>query len=260
MRCSVIRFYTPIMLLFITGCASLNRQAVTDPYGAIIRGDTTRKQMALVFTGDEFADGGEMIRQTLLKHHVKASFFFTGNFYSNIAFQNLIVDLKNDGHYLGPHSDRHLLYAPWSNRDSLLITRGQFSTDLLNNYQRMTGFGISQREARWFIPPYEWYNAEIVLWTKALGLSLINFTPGTRSTADYTYPEMGAGYRSSEEIYQSIMNFEQHSASGLNGFILLLHIGTDPRRTDKFYLKLDYMLNELEKRGYGFLRIDVLLK
>ena len=50
-------------------------------HGGIIRGDSTKKKIALVFTGDEFADGGNFIAQTLQQQQVKASFFFTGNFY-----------------------------------------------------------------------------------------------------------------------------------------------------------------------------------
>lgn len=235
-------------------------QPVVDRYGAIVRGDTARKEIALVFTGDEFADGGEMILKVLATHNIKASFFLTGNFYSNKNFRPLIRSLKKDGHYLGAHSDKHLLYAPWSNRDSLLITKQQFDHDLENNYQRMKKFGIEKEQALWFLPPYEWYNAEVVKWTREHGLRLINFTSGTRSTADYTYPEMGKSYRGSEEIYQSIIQYETKNTSGLNGFILLLHVGTDPRRTDKFYSKLDALLTELKNMGYHFLRIDVMLR
>jgi endoglucanase len=232
---------------------------VTDIHGAIIRGDLSQKQIALVFTGDEFADGAETILSILSKHRVKSSFFLTGNFYSNPAFQSIIQNLKKEGHYLGPHSDKHLLYADWTKRDSLLVTKDEFTRDLLANYKRMKKFGIKKTDAKFFIPPYEWYNKTISQWTKELDLQLVNFSPGTRSTADYTYPEMGDRYRPSDEIYQSIISCESKDAHGLNGFILLIHIGTDPRRTDKLYNKLNDLLNELESKGYRFVRIDQLL-
>jgi peptidoglycan/xylan/chitin deacetylase (PgdA/CDA1 family) len=213
----------------------------------------------LVFTGDEFADGGEVILGALNKRKIKAGFFLTGNFYSNPAFETLIKNLKRDGHYLGAHSDKHLLYADWAKRDSLLVTRSEFKNDLGKNYKRMHRFGINKKEARYFLPPYEWYNKAIAEWTENEGLSLINFSPGTLSTADYAYPEMGVRYRNSDEIYQSIMNYERTVPNGLNGFILLIHIGTDPRRTDKFYNRLGDLLQELNDKGYTFVRIDELL-
>jgi peptidoglycan/xylan/chitin deacetylase (PgdA/CDA1 family) len=185
----------------------------------------------------------------LRKHNVKASFFFTGRFYRNPAFKQLIRGLKNDGHYLGAHSDEHLLYCDWNKRDSLLVTKQQFTADLLKNYAEMKKFGISRQDAHYFLPPYEWYNDSIVSWTKQLQLQLINYTPGTLSHADYTTPAM-KNYRGSDVILQSIIDYEQQRPSGLNGFLLLLHIGAGPERTDKFYNKLDELLNRLEQKQY----------
>lgn len=228
----------------------------TYSYGAIIRGDSTQKKIYLVFTGDEYADGAETISKVLAQEKVKASFFLTGNFYRNPNFNSLIKKLKNDGHYLGPHSDQHLLYCDWNKRDSLLVTKTGFETDLNKNYQAMANFGINKEAAGYFLPPYEWYNQTIADWAKAQGLQLINFTPGTRSNADYTYPEMGKSYRSSDEIYRSITAFNETKPNGLNGFILLLHIGTDARRTDKFYNRLAELITYLKRADYKLARID----
>lgn len=212
-----------------------------------------------MFTGDEFADGADVVRKALKENKVPASFFLTGNFYSNEKFKALITDLKRDGHYLGAHSDKHLLYADWTKRDSLLVSRETFDSDLLKNYERMAKFGVNKVKAPYFLPPYEWYNSTIAKWTNNLGLKLINFSPGTRSTADYTYPEMGNSYRSTDQIYQSILDKEKSDLNGLNGFILLVHIGTDPRRKDKFYNRLDELIKELKSKDYKFVDLKTLL-
>ena len=208
----------------------------------------------MVFTGDTFAEGGDHIANTLKAKQVNASFFFTGNFFRNQEFETLIRRLKSDGHYLGPHSDQHLLYCSWTNRDSLLVSRDQFTKDLLANYSAMEKFGIKKKEALYFIPPYEWYNDSISTWARQVGVQLINYSPGTRSTADYTTPDL-KNYRSSEEIMQSI----KVKGDDLNGFILLLHIGTDPARTDKFYRRLDELIEFLRSRKYEIVRVDDLL-
>ncbi len=226
--------------------------------GGIVRGDVSEKKMALVFTGHEFSDGGDFIRDVLKRKRVRASFFFTGDFYRQEAQAVLIRGLKEDGHYLGPHSDKHLLYCPWENREGLLVTEEEFKNDILRNYQAMEGFGISREDAPFFIPPYEWYNEDIVNWAKGLGLILCNFTPGTLSTADYTTPEM-SNYQPSSRIYQSIFDHEKRDPLGLNGFILLVHIGTHPDRQDKFYRRLEELLSGLRARGYRFVGIDGLL-
>ncbi len=228
--------------------------------GAIIRGNTTQKKLALVFTGDEFADGGQMISETLKKNSAKASFFFTGRFYRNSAFSSIIKTLKTDGNYLGAHSDKHLLYNDWTKRDSLFVTKAEFSADLNRNYKAMEKFGIQKQNALYFLPPYEWYNQSIANWTTDMGLKLINFSPGTRSNADYTFPEMGKSYRSTDEIYRSIIDYSKSTAEGLNGFMLLMHIGTDPKRTDKFYTRLPELISYLKKEGYDLVKVDELLE
>jgi peptidoglycan/xylan/chitin deacetylase (PgdA/CDA1 family) len=214
--------------------------------------------MAIVFTGDEFADGGDLILDVLSKHNLKASFFLTGNFYADKRFHSLIEKAKANGHYLGAHSDKHLLYCDWNQRDSLLVTKQQFVADLQNNYKKMKTFGIAATDAAYFLPPYEWYNDTIAAWTREGGLRLVNFTPGTRTNADYTTPEM-RNYRNSEVIFNSITDYEEKSKSGLNGFIMLLHIGTDPARTDKFYNRLERLIEFLAIKKYKPVRIDELL-
>lgn len=246
----------PILMLLLAGCIRSGSEPVEEYFlGAIVRGDTTKQEIALVFTGDEFADGGERIRSALKLQEVPGSFFFTGNFYRNPDFQSLIRALASDGHYLGAHSDRHLLYCDWEKRDSLLVTRSSFREDLENNYGEMKRFGVEKRDAPFFLPPYEWYNDSIAAWTREMGLRLINYTPGTPSHTDYTLPGDPA-YRSSDQIYRSIIDFEERHPGGLNGFILLTHVGTAAERTDKFYDRLEELIRELISKGYRFRRID----
>ncbi|MCD8538440.1 MAG: polysaccharide deacetylase family protein [Leadbetterella sp.] len=223
--------------------------------GAVVRGDTAVRSIALVFTGHEYADGGEWVREALKASGTPASFFFTGDFYR--TYPVLVSGLKKDGHYLGAHSDRHLLYCSWEKRDSLLVSREEFLTDLRNNYREMRRAGIRKGKTRYFLPPYEWYNEVIAAWTQEEKLQLVNFTSGTLSHADYTTPSM-PNYRSSAVILESIRKLEREK--GMKGFILLVHIGTHPERTDKFYHQLPELIRELEEKGYTFLRVDELLK
>ena len=166
--------------------------------------------------------------------------------------------IKN-GNYMGSHSDKHILYCDWVKRDSLLVTQKQFTDDLNNAYKELAKWGIEKSQAHYYLPAFEWYNDSISAWTKDLGLQLVNFTPGTYSNADYTFPEMGKRYFGSKAIMDSILQYEVKSSNGLNGFILLVHIGTDPRRTDKFYKHLPELIHTLKNSGYEFERIDELL-
>lgn len=219
----------------------------------IVRGDTSKKQLSLVFTGHEYADGATTIQEVLKNNTIKGTFFLTGDFYRK--YPTIVRDLQNDGHYMGPHSDKHLLYADWQKRDSTLVSRSLFEKDLNDNYRAMEKIGLKIESLRYFMPPYEWYNQEISNWAKKMDVQIVNFTPGTTSNADYTTPDM-KNYLSSETIYDNILKFEEKN--GLNGFILLIHIGTDPKRTDKLYNRLNDLVKELKNRKYQFVRIDEL--
>lgn len=215
--------------------------------GGIIRTDPSVKHIDFVFTAADKADGAERIISTLRKYNIKGGFFFTGEFFE--MYPDVVRRLVAEGHYVGSHSYGHLLYAPWGDRDSLLVTKQEFNEDIFKSYKVLREFGIT--DAPYFIPPYEHYNSTISSWARQLGLQVINYTPGTLTNGDYTTPEMKR-YFSSKEILSKIWEYERTDPNGLSGHIMLIHFGTDPARTDKFYDKLPGLIRELRRKGYSF--------
>jgi endoglucanase len=227
-----------------------NNPNITVSRGAIVRMDTTKKEVWLCFTAHDFNDGFDTIIYTLEKHKIKASFFLTGEFCRTTSNEKTINRLKSDGHYIGPHSDKHLLYCSWENRDSLLVSENDFLSDLENNFKVLESLGIVKKEASVFLPPYEWYNDTIASWTNKYGLRMVNISSGAGTNQDWTFPENGKLYISSDSLMKNFLTYERRK--GLNGYILLIHPGTDPRRKDKFYLRLDSILNYLGNKNYTF--------
>jgi peptidoglycan/xylan/chitin deacetylase (PgdA/CDA1 family) len=136
------------------------------------------------------------------------------------------------------------------------VTREFFENEMNRGIEVIEKFGVRRSDALYFIPPYEWYNAEISKWSGEMGLRLINFTPGTRSNADYT--EDGArNFASSKAILDSIKHQDQKD--GLNGFLLLMHLGVGPKRTDKMSDHIGELIDYLQARGYKLVRVDELL-
>jgi peptidoglycan/xylan/chitin deacetylase (PgdA/CDA1 family) len=227
--------------------------------GGIIRGRLDRKEMALIFTGGSFAEGGDIILDALKERGIKGSFFFTGDFFRKPEFKRIIERVRDEGHYLGPHSDAHPLYASWDSPPKLLISREDFDKDLDSNMKILENFGVDPAKAPFFIPPYEHYTQEISDWTAARGMVLFNFSPGTRTNADYmedTHPK----YISSEDMVKGVMEKEAKDPAGLNGFMMLIHIGAGPARTkDHLFKHMGAMIDELRTRGYQFVRVDEML-
>jgi len=150
------------------------------------------------------------------------------------------------------------LYCPWEDRNKTLISHETFTADLTRNLADLARYGLNRESMQFFIPPYEWYNDQIVQWSRRMGLTLFNFSPGTRSSADYM-ADTDPRFISSQKIRDGILDYETRQADGLNGFVLLFHLGSGPERTDKMHRLLPSLIDELTRRGYKFVRVDGLL-
>ncbi len=219
-------------------------------HGGIIRTDPSKKRISLIFTADDKADGAESILSTLDSCGIKGSFFFTGKFLR--MYPKIVKKLLRHGHYVGSHGYGHLLYASWENRDSLLVTKEEFMDDMLASYKALSKFGITKESAPYFIPSYEYYNSEISSWAGDLGLKVADMTGGDYTNGDYTTPDM-EHYYSSDFIMEKVRGLGL--AGKLNGQIMLIHLGTEPSRTDKFYRRLPELISMLRNMGYDFISL-----
>jgi endoglucanase len=227
--------------------------------GAIVRGPRDRRRLALVFTGDRYAEGAGAILNALRRHTSHAAFFLTGRFLRGADFRPIVRRLRDEGHDLGPHSDQHLLYASWGESPRLLVTRAQFLEDLAANERALAAFGVKPGAFPYFLPPFEHYTEEIARWTAMAGRILINYTPSTRSHTDYMEDD-DPHFVPAARIVASILDAEQADPDGLCGYLLLMHIGAGPRRRrDHLQDHLDGLLGALADRGYAFVRVGELL-
>jgi len=251
----VIPFVLCTILLF--GCGlkqtiGFRPPSVKDSQGATVRIDTSRKVIHLIFSADLIFEGAEPILQTLDKNNIKASFFLTGNCLREEKFKPVIQEIIQKGHYVGGHSDKHLLYASWDNRNQLLVTPDSLIADFRQNMAELEKYGVDITKVHYFLSPYEYYNKETVRIIESLGQTVINYTPGLRTAADYTTPDM-PNYKSSQELIDQLFAYE--AKKGLNGSIILIHPGTEDSRTDKLYLRLDEIIRYLKGKGYVFERL-----
>lgn len=231
---------------------------VRETEGAIVRGDVGVKKLALVFTGGDHAESTGPILDILKQRGIRAGFFVTGDFARRDDLQAHLKQIVAEGHYLGPHSDAHPLYCDWKDRQKSLVTKEFFKSDLERNLAALRVFGAPPAGTPvYFIPPYEWYNREQLAWAREMGVTLVNFTSGSGSNRDYA-PEGDRAFVPSQKIYDDILAYEQKDPHGLNGFLLLLHLGS--RRKDPFHTRLAALCDELARRGYEFERVDKLCR
>lgn len=219
-----------------------------DAYGAAV-GLTQpgKKTVHLIFTADSAFEGGQSALDVMADRGVKASFFFTGNFMRDSANYPIIRRTIADGHYVGPHGDRHILLADWNKERTTLASPDSAVADMEAAYEGLERFGIPRDSALILVPSYEWYNTGHIHAFRKAGLFPVNLTPGIETYRDYTTPDLPY-YSSSEWIWHQFLSRE--STHGLDGSIILIHLGTDSTRTDKFYRYLPALLDTLAARGY----------
>ncbi|MDE6353236.1 MAG: polysaccharide deacetylase family protein, partial [Muribaculaceae bacterium] len=209
------------------------------------------KTVQLIFTADSAFEGGAFALDNLEKRKLKASFFFTGNFMRDSVNHPIIRRTIADGHYVGPHGDRHILLADWNKERTTLATADSALADMEAAYRHLADFGIVRDSALYLVPSYEWYNAEHIDAFKSAGLSPINLSPGIETYRDYTTPDLSY-YTPSDVIWKQFLDRE--STHGVDGAIILIHLGTDSTRNDKFYRYLPAMLDTLTAHGYSIER------
>jgi peptidoglycan/xylan/chitin deacetylase (PgdA/CDA1 family) len=224
--------------------------------GGIVRGPRDRKELSLIFTGGDYGEGTELILDALKERQIPAAFFVTGNYLAKAVHEPLLRRMVAEKHLLGPHSHGHLLYAPWDDRQKSLVSQQEFKSDLQKNLIELKEFGLLVKPT-YFVPPYEWYNTQHVAWAKELGCVLINFTSGAGSNRDYI-PESDKSFKPSQELLADVLSHEEKSPDGLNGHLLLFHLGS--QRKDKMHAHLGQLFDELVNRGYDIVRVDQLLR
>ncbi|MEQ9459357.1 MAG: polysaccharide deacetylase family protein [Phycisphaeraceae bacterium] len=250
-----------LVLLTLPACTRQVTPDLLDPRWQIVeqgvvRGQTEKREIALVFTGGHHGEGTPFILDTLADKKVKASFFPTGDYLAIPEYQPHVQRMIAEGHLVGPHGHAHLLLAPWDNRDESLVTEAEFKNDLKRNINQLHDLGVPDRFPTYFIPPYQWYNAQHTQWSADLGVLLFNFTPGSGSHRDWA-PEGHRAFRPSTQILTDIFTHETSNPDGLAGHLLLLHMGS--QRQDKFHRLLPNLIDELHRRGYQLVRVDELL-
>ncbi|MBQ1709260.1 MAG: glycoside hydrolase family 9 protein [Bacteroidales bacterium] len=229
-------------------------KAARDAYGAIVRVNPDEKVVYLCFTADVNFNGAETVLKTLKKQKVKGNFFLTGNCLRAADNQDVVRRIVAEGHYVGGHSDGHVLYCDWGAGRPTLMSADSIMTDLRANYAELAKFGVKQADARWYLPPYEHYNAFSVGILEAMGVKVVNYTPGIGTPADYTTPDM-KNYRTAQTLIDGLWKFEKEQ--GLNGALVLIHPGIVESRPDgeRLYNRLGEIIRYLKKKGYRFDRL-----
>ena len=243
-----------VCLTTASACQSAYTNNVYDKADVIVRHNADKPLIYWAFSADSLFEGGPMCLDVLNEKGIKASFFFTGKFLRDSANNAIIKRVIADGHYVGPHGDKHILLAEWDSNRTPLVSADSLLADVRDNIVEFEKFGVSKNCCRWFMPSYEWISkSQVAVLHDNMTIEIINLTPGIQIYRDYTTPDM-PDYISSDSIISQLYSFEESHT--LNGAILIMHLGTSMARTDKLYYHLSGLIDTLQSKGYKFARFD----
>ncbi|MCI0513373.1 polysaccharide deacetylase family protein [candidate division KSB1 bacterium] len=226
-----------------------------------VRGDISLRQVALTFDGDYLDNAAAPILETLKTKKINATFFLTGRFMER--YPTTLRQIVAEGHEVGNHTWRHphLTFYPEKHQHE---TRPEITRELLQQELQRTATLFEkvtrQKMRRLWRAPYGEQNPTIRAWAAELGYRQIGWTTAAKlklslDTMDWVTDKSSGIYQRPEEMLKKILQFAAKDEHGLNGGIILMHLGTE-RKEDFPYLVLGQLIDSLQVRGYQLTTIS----
>jgi peptidoglycan/xylan/chitin deacetylase (PgdA/CDA1 family) len=222
------------------------------------RGDPSKKIIALTFDGGSDDNHTREILAILKEHDLKCTLFLTGKFMER--YPDLVKEMIIQGHEIGNHTYNHPHLTTYTEdyRQQLRsgITREFVQKQLLKTDSVFFAITGSKLQPYWRAPFGE-YNDQILTWAAEIGYLHIHWT-GSFDTHDWVTDESSDLYHTPEEIFTQVMKFETENSAGLNGVIILMHLGSQ-RLENHIFEILPQLIKEVQAKGYTFSIISGLL-
>ncbi|WP_456408887.1 polysaccharide deacetylase family protein [Caldithrix abyssi] len=221
-----------------------------------IQGAIDSRMVALTFDAGSSDRGAQEILKILRDKGLRCTMFITGRFLEK--FPQVVMQMVKDGHEVGNHTYSHPHLTTYEqnrlHHNGAHVGREFVISQLLkvdSLFMALTG----RRLAPYWRAPFGEYNRQILRWAAEAGFKQIAWSPKC-DALDWVEDSTQTLYRSSAQILEHFLQLEKNS--GLNGKIILMHLGTD-RKNDFPYLALPALIDSLRSRGYRFATISELI-
>ncbi|GAB4369555.1 MAG: hypothetical protein Kow0042_11340 [Calditrichia bacterium] len=226
---------------------------------SIEQGSEKNPRLALTFDGGSDNAHTEEILAILRDNRIKCTLFLTGKFIEK--HPDLVLQMLKDGHEIANHTYSHphlTTYAQNRKQETLSgVTRNFLIHQLLKTdsvFYQLTG----QHLQPFWRAPYGEYNPQILSWAAEAGFLHIRWTPGF-DTFDWVTDESSKLFKTPDEIFEHFLQEEKQRPAGLNGIIVLMHLGSH-RNNNHVYESLPGLIRYLKDRKYVLAPISELLE
>lgn len=230
-------------------------------------GATDKKLIAITFDGASHVNAANDILDTLMSRGVSSTVFLTGRFIRK--YPELVQRIVAEGHEVGNHTSTHPHLTSWGTTRSQTtlpeITRDVIGRELANangHFRKLTGHDM---QPLWRAP-YGEKNKHICLWGQQYGYLHIGWKQARTwrnnfDTNDWVPDPETPGYHTPQEILEKFNELAEAQPYGMNGAIILMHLGTTRKEKDKLvHFALGEILDQLREKDYEFVTVSVLLK
>jgi peptidoglycan/xylan/chitin deacetylase (PgdA/CDA1 family) len=230
-------------------------------------GSVEKKALALTFDGGSQCNAAADILDTLKSRNIRATIFITGEFIR--AFPETVKRIAAEGHETGNHTFSHPHLTTWAqdhtHTTNPVVTESIVCQELARTdsvYFVLTGSHLN----RFWRAPYGEKNHAICAWAQRCGYLHIGWRQGKSwrqglDSNDWIPDEETPGFHTPEEVLEKIIDLALAQPSGINGGIILMHLGTvrkDPNA--QVHRILGKLIDELQGLGYHFVTVSEMLK
>jgi len=221
---------------------------------------------ALTFDGGSAANAAGDILDTLASRNVKSTVFLTGAFIKR--YPQIVVRIAAEGHEFGNHTMNHPHLTAYAETRTQTTRRGVnralLTEELTGPEHLLSKIADNLRFAPLWRAPFGEYNQEICEWALSLGYIHIGWRQGgswrtNLDSNDWVVNESSPAYKSPQEVFDKIINIAQ-TPGGLNGGIILMHLGTErTQRSKQVHTILGKLIDTLRDMGYKPVTVSTLL-
>jgi len=227
---------------------------------------TSINLFALTFDGGSSANAADDILDTLASRGVKSTVFLTGAFIKR--YPKTVMRIAAEGHELGNHTMNHPHLTTYAENRTQATRPGVSRSSFLSELTAPEHLLFEKTEGLRFAPlwraPFGEYNQEICEWALSAGYIHIGWRQGgswrvNLDTNDWVANETSPAYKTPQEVFDKIVRIAS-TPGGLNGGIILMHLGTErTQRSKQVHTILGKLIDTLRSMGYQPVTVSTLL-
>jgi len=226
-------------------------------------GSTDQKLVSITFDAGSMANAADEILDTLRSRNVRTTMFLTGEFIRK--YPELVSRIAEEGHELGNHTLTHPRLTTWAQDRTHALLPGvnkEFISRQLSENENLLLKKTGLRFSPLWRAPYGEFNRTICRWALQSGYLHIGWRQGRTwsqnlDSNDWIPDENTPGFKTPEQVLEKILALSETKPHGINGGIILMHLGTERvDRSKQVHRVLGVLIDRLRENGYRIVSVS----